>query len=133
MNWETRERTRICEFNAWHITPNRDGSQVLCDTNHPDLGLFLVDSASGRRRQICLSQASNQGSQWKTSRYALAEDFARARSEAKTGALSWMEVATDTVYGPQWTHPHPSFSADERMVVFCSDRSGYPQVYVAEL
>ena len=49
------------------------------------------------------------------------------------GALSWMEVATDTVYGPQWTHPHPSFSPDETKVVFASDKSGNPQVYVAEL
>ncbi len=133
MNWSTGERSVIAEFNAWHITPNRAGTKVLCDTNHPDLGLFLIDAATGGRTPVCLSQASNGGSQWKTSRYALAEDVAAARSLAKTGALSWMEVATDTVYGPQWTHPHPSFSHDERMVVFASDRSGHPQVYVAEL
>lgn len=133
MDWKTREITTIADFNAWHITPNRAGTAVLCDTNHPDLGLFLIDAASGARRPICLSESSNQGSQWKTSRYALKEDFDRARSEAKSGALSWMEVATDTVYGPQWTHPHPSFSADETRVVFASDRTGHPQVYVAEL
>ena len=40
---------------------------------------------------------------------------------------------TDTVYGPQWTHPHPSFSPDETKVVFASDRSGHPQVYVVEI
>lgn len=133
MNWTTRERSVIASFNAWHITPNRAGTLVLCDTNHPDEGLFLVDVASGERRPVCLSEATNGGSQWKTSRYALAEDFARARSAAKSGALSWMEVSTDTVYGPQWTHPHPSFSADETKVVFASDKSGHPQVYVAEL
>ncbi len=133
MHWHSRERTLIANLNAWHITPNRDGTLVLCDTNHPDLGLFLIDVASGTHRQVCLSQSSNAGSQWKTSRYALAGDFARARSEAKSGALSWMEVATDTVYGPQWTHPHPSFSSTEDKVVFASDRSGHPQVYVAEI
>jgi hypothetical protein len=133
MDWQTRERTRIVEFNAWHITPNRAGSKVLCDTNHPDLGLFLIDVASGEREKVCESRASNSGSQWLTSRYALAEDFAAARSAAKSGALSWMEVATDTVYGPQWTHPHPSFSHDERLVVFSSDRSGHTQVYAAEI
>ena len=133
MNWVTREISDIARFNAWHITPNKAGTAVLCDTNHPDAGLWLVDVASGERRLVCLSESSNQGSQWKTSRYALAEDFARARSEGKSGALSWMEVATDTVYGPQWTHPHPSFSGDETKVVFASDRSGWPQVYVAEL
>jgi oligogalacturonide lyase len=133
MNWRTRERAEIARFNAWHISPNRDGTKILCDTNHPDEGIFIVDAATGERRRVCLSEATNQGSQWRTSRYALAEDFAAARSAAKAGALSWMEVATDTVYGPQWTHPHPSWSPDERRVVFTSDRDGRPQVYVAEL
>ncbi|MGH9671610.1 MAG: oligogalacturonate lyase family protein [Bryobacteraceae bacterium] len=133
MNWVTRERTVVASFHAWHITPNHAGTLVLCDTNHPDEGLFLIDTAGGARRRVCLTESSNQGSQWRLSRYALAADFAAAQSVAKTGALSWMEVATDTVYGPQWTHPHPSFSPDETKVVFASDRSGHPQVYVAEL
>ncbi|MFN3326877.1 MAG: hypothetical protein ACK5AZ_25570 [Bryobacteraceae bacterium] len=133
MDWTTRERRVIAEFNAWHITPNRTGTQILCDTNHPDEGIFLVDVACGDRRRVCLSLSSNQGSQWRTSRYALAADFEAARSAAKSGALSWMEVATDTVYGPQWTHPHPSFSHDEACIAFASDRSGCTQVYVAEL
>ena len=133
MNWKTLEHSTIAEFNAWHITPNKAGTLVLCDTNHPDLGLWLIDTATGARRPVCLAGASNGGTQWKTSRYALAEDFAAARSAAKSGALSWMEVSTDTVYGPQWTHPHPSFSPDESKVVFASDKSGHPQVYVVEL
>jgi hypothetical protein len=133
MDWTTRERRVICEFNAWHITPDRAGAQVLCDTNHPDEGIFLIDVATGGRRRVCLSQATNAGTQWTKSRYALAEDFAAAASAARTGALSWMEVATDTVYGPQWTHPHPSFSPDEELVAFASDRTGHTQVYVAEI
>jgi hypothetical protein len=133
MDWTTREIRAITEFNCWHITPNRAGTLVLCDTNHPDEGLFLIDAATGARRRICLSESSNQGTQWRTSRYALAEDFAAARSAAKSGALSWMEVPTDSVYGPQWTHPHPAFSPDERRVTFASDRTGHTQVYVAEL
>jgi oligogalacturonide lyase len=134
MNWNTREQSRIALFNAWHITPNRSGSKVLCDTNHPDRGIFIVDVTSGARQQVCLSQSSNEGSQWMKSSYALAADFEAARSAAKTeGTVSWMEVAKDTVYGPQWTHPHPSFSPDERRVVFASDRDGHPQVYVAEV
>jgi hypothetical protein len=131
MDWSTREMRTISDFNAWHITPDRSGGRVLCDTNHPDEGIFLIDAGTGARRRVCLSESSNQGTQWKTSRYALSADFAAARSEAKTGALSWMEVATDTVYGPQWTHPHPSFSADERWITFASDRTGTTQVYVA--
>jgi hypothetical protein len=72
------------------------------------------------------------------------EDFAAARrgSTAAAGgtgggggaqALSWMEVSTDTVYGPQWTHPHPSFTPDEKWAIFTSDRTGHPQVYAVEL
>jgi len=132
MDWTTRGRRLICEFNAWHIAPDRAGERVLCDTNHPDRGIFLIDAATGHGRLVCLSQSSNRGSQWTCSRYALAEDFAAARASLG-GNLSWMENAADTVYGPQWTHPHPSFSPSERYVIFTSDRSGHPQVYAAKL
>jgi oligogalacturonide lyase len=132
LDWTTREVSEIAAFNAWHITPDRAGKRILCDTNHPDEGLFLVDVATGARRQVCLSDASNCGSQWTTSRYALKEDFEAARSAAQQN-LSWMETATDTVYGPQWTHPHPSFSPDETLAAFASDRTGVTQVYVVEL
>ncbi len=134
LNWATGEITTIAELNAWHITPNAAGTKILCDTVHPDIGLQLVDVATGERKTICYPEASSQGSQWKTSRYAVAEDWAKARASAdKSEALSWMEMAADSVYGPQWTHPHPSFSPDERLAAFASDRTGYTQVYVVEL
>ena len=41
-----------------------------------------------------------------------------------------MESAGDTVYGPQHTHPHPSWSNSEQMVAFASDKTGVTQVYV---
>jgi oligogalacturonide lyase len=128
MDWATREIRTIAEYNAWHIAPDRAGRRVLCDTNHPDEGLQIIDAVTGERRQLCLSESSNQGTQWRCSRYALAEDFARARNE-----LSWMESAGDTVYGPQWSHPHPSWSTDETKVAFASDRAGTAQVYVVEV
>ena len=134
MSWQTKEIHTIAEFNAWHITPNRAGTKILCDTNHPDVGIQLVDVATGERTTICYPKSSNGGTQWRTSRYAVAEDWAAARSAGdKDKALSWMEMAADSVYGPQWTHPHPSFSPDESMVAFASDRSGHTQVYVAEI
>jgi oligogalacturonide lyase len=134
MDWTTREIREISAFNAWHIASDAMGSRVLCDTNHPDRGIFLIDVASGLPRHVCMSDASNRGSQWKESRYALAEDFARARSAANASdTLSWMEASTDTVYGPQWTHPHPSFSRDEKRIAFASDKTGTTQVYVAEI
>jgi len=133
LDWVTGQRRKIAEFPCWHIAPNRAGTVVMCDTNHPDLGIHLIDVQTGVPRHVCLTESSNQGTQWRTSRYALSEDFARARSAAKTGALSWMEVASDSVYGPQWTHPHPAFSPDERLATFASDRTGSTQVYVVEL
>jgi oligogalacturonide lyase len=128
MDWTTREMRTIAEYNAWHIAPDRAGERVLCDTNHPDEGLQIIDAGSGARRALCLSGSSNQGSQWRQSRYALAEDFAHARN-----TLSWMENAVDTVYGPQHTHPHPSWSNDESMVAFASDQTGVTQVYVVDV
>jgi hypothetical protein len=128
MDWTTREMRTIAEYNAWHIAPDRAGRRVLCDTNRPDEGLQIIDAATGARRPLCLSGSSNQGTQWAKSRYALAEDFANARN-----TLSWMENAVDTVYGPQHTHPHPSWSNGESMVTFASDRTGVTQVYVVSV
>jgi oligogalacturonide lyase len=129
---DAREFRSIAAFNAWHIGGSRDGKAVLCDTAHPDIGLQLVDVATGARQTVCHPRSSNGGSQWLKDRYAVAEDWAAA-AEEKSKALSWMEMKTDTVYGPQWTHPHPSFSPSERWVVFTSDVSGSPQVYAADL
>ena len=141
MPWEApREIETIARFNAWHITPNRAGTSILCDTNHPDEGIHVVDTRTGERTFLCESLATSRGSQWKRSRYALAEDFAEAQRQAAADsgqpgkeALSWMEVNTDTVYGPQWTHPHPSYSRDETLIAFASDRDGTTQVFVADL
>jgi hypothetical protein len=129
MDWTTRHIETITNYNAWHIAPDRAGERILCDTNHPDEGLQIIDVKTGARRQLCLSHSSNQGTQWLKSSYALAEDFAQARRNN----LSWMENAADTVYGPQYTHPHPSWSLEEDKVAFASDRTGVTQVYVVEV
>lgn len=132
MDWTTREIRTIVEHNCWHIAPDATGSRVLCDTNHPDRGIQLVDVATGAISDVCRSESSNGGSQWKKSRYAVAADFEAARSAAQKN-LSWMETGTDTVYGPQYSHPHPSWSRDEKRIAFASDRTGRAQVYIAEL
>jgi hypothetical protein len=134
LSWRTGKVSTISDFNAWHITPNRAGTRILCDTVHPDRGLQLVEVSTGKKARVCRSAASSQGTQWRSSRYAVAEDWERARRVAdRKRSLSWMEMAADTVYGPQWTHPHPSFSRDEKMAVFASDMSGCTQVYVVEI
>jgi len=128
--------TTIAEFNAWHICPSRDGRGILCDTNCPDIGMQWVDVETGTRRVVCYPQSSNGGSQWPKGRYALKADFEAAAAAAGSDVgdeLSWMEMKTDTVYGPQWTHPHPSLSNSGRYATFTSDRTGHPQVYVVGL
>lgn len=125
MDWTSRSITPVTGYSVWHVSPNRDGTHVLCDTNHPDEGIFEIEVATGTRRRICMPGSSNGGSQW-------AKDTpANWKVGAKT-ALSWLEVPNDSIYGPQWTHPHPCYSPDERFVTFTSDRSGAAQVYVAE-
>lgn len=133
MDWTTRAISAITDYKVWHISPNRSGTRVLCDTNHPDEGLFEIEVTPGSRRRICLSESSNRGTQWTKEHFATAEDFAAAWNDKGKNALSWLEVPADTVYGPQWTHPHPCYSPDGKMVTFTSDRTGHPQVYVAEL
>jgi Tol biopolymer transport system component len=108
------ERT-IAAFNCWHAAPSPDGRLIACDTTLPDVGLVLVDPATGGRRTLCHPYASCRGSQW-----ALPEPI-------------WDGPTPEAAYGPQWTHPHPSFSPDGSKVVFTSDVSGHPQVYVAQL
>jgi oligogalacturonide lyase len=110
----TAERT-IAAFNCWHPAPRRDGSLIACDTTLPDIGLVLVDPRTGTRRTLCHPRASCQGYQW-----ALPEPI-------------WTGPTPEAAYGPQWTHPHPSFSPDGRKLVYTSDVSGWPQVYIATL
>ena len=125
MDWTSREIRKVTDYPVWHVSPSRSGRTVLCDTHLPDLGLFEIDVATGNRTLICMPGASNGGTQWNEAQPAI------WKTDAKS-ALSWMEVPIDRVYGPQWTHPHPCYSPDERFVTFTSDRTGEAQVYVAE-
>lgn len=125
MDWTTREVRAVTGYPVWHVSPNRGGNRVLSDTNCPDEGLFEIDVATGARRQVCSPGSSNGGTQWRHPTPALWRTGAES-------ALSWLEVPLDQVYGPQWTHPHPCYSPDERWVTFTSDRTGHAQVYVAE-
>src|SRR4028119_2194026 len=64
LGWEDKHVSDIAQFNAWHIAPNRAGTQVLCDTNHPDRGLHLIDVETGMPKLVGLSEATNEGTQW---------------------------------------------------------------------
>ena len=127
MDWTTREIRTITEYNAWHIAPDRAGTRILCDTNHPDEGLQIIDAETGSTARPLRFGVEQSG-------LAVAAIAIRAGGglrRMRAIRLSWMENAVDTVYGPQHTHPHPSWSNDESMVTFASDRTGVTQVYVA--
>lgn len=122
--------TEIARLNAWHIAPTKDGRFVLCDTTNPDRGIRLVSTRTGHDVQVCAPRSSNSGFQWLKDYYATGREWAAA---AASGVASGLDSPADAVYGPQWTHPHPSFSADERWFAYTSDRTGYPQVYCSRI
>lgn len=105
----------VADFNAWHPSSNADGSLIVCDTTCPDIGLRLIDPATGRHRPLCYPRSSNGGSQWAFT--VPADD----------------DAVDESTYGPQESHPHPSFHPDGARVVYTSDRTGVSQVYVVEI
>ncbi len=110
----TEEVRIISDFNCWHPSSRPDGSLIVCDTVHPDIGLRLIDPKTGEHRPLCYPGSSCRGRQWTKT--------VPARGKVDEGT-----------YGPQWTHPHPSFSPDGRKVIYTSDRTGHPQVYLVYL
>ncbi len=118
---------RITDLSTWHIASRGDGKLIVCDTHLPDVGLCLVSPETGTHRTLCHPRASNQGFQWHKPT-PLAAD-----GEAPGWATMVEGPTTETAYGPQWSHPHPSFSRDGRLVAYTSDVTGRPQVYVVEV
>lgn len=117
----------IREFSSWHIASNPDGSRIVCDTHRPDIGLCLVDPETGSYDVLCHPAATSQGFQWREPLPL------RADGAAPGWATMTEKVSAESAYGPQWSHPHPSFSPDDRWVSFTSDATGTPQVYVVEV
>ena len=54
----------VADFNAWHASANADGSLIVSDTTCPDIGLRLIDPATGEHRPLCYPRSSNGGTQW---------------------------------------------------------------------
>ena len=106
----------VCSFNAWHAMVNRTGDLMVSDTTYPDTGIQIFDPSDGvgNPRLLCLSLSSNVGAHWD-----------KEHCPYDDGVLK--------PYTPQHTHPHPSFSSDGTKVVFTSDRTGFSQIYVADV
>lgn len=115
VNADTKEVRQVTTFNAWHAISNRQGTLMVADTNFPDIGIQLFDPRDGigKPETLCFPNASSIGEHW-------------------NGPFPYADGPI-TVYAPQHTHPHPSFSPDGKHVVFTSDRCGFSQVYEAAL
>lgn len=112
---DTGAERQVTTFNAWHAICNPAGTLMVADTNFPDIGIqtFNALDSIGAPQALCYPDASSIGEHW-------------------NGPFPYADGAVH-VYAPQHTHPHPSFSPNGRHVVFTSDRSGYAQVYEADL
>ena len=53
--------------------------------------------------------------------------------QVRTGKYKTLCYPRSSQGHPQWTHPHPFFSPDGKMVVFNSDRTGICQIYLAKI
>ena len=84
----------IAVINAWHAGASKDGAYCVVDTNWPDRGIHLIETATGRMCKLCESENRSDG----------------------TGS-----------------HPHPSFSPDGTTVVFGSERTGSPEIYMVDV
>jgi oligogalacturonide lyase len=121
----------IAKVNAWHACSNRAGTQIVCDTNHPDQGLLLIDAATGTYKVLCKPQATCRGTQWvfDVPKAGAGIDVSIIRSETPEADPAPTPQDPASTYGPQWTHPHPTFTADGRNVIFTSDHAEFSQVY----
>lgn len=121
----------LSDINAWHPRSDPAGTKIVFDTNHPDRGLYILDLRSKASRVLCFPGASGLGSQWRNDRPADAPgiDTSILRSEVPEDDVPPRPGDAESLYGPQWTHPHPSFSPDGKQVVFTSDRDRFSHVY----
>jgi len=125
----------VVETNVWHVCSNRTGTQLVCDTNHPDRGLLLIDPATGKHQTLCHPQATCRGTQWVYDVPAVGAGMDTSIIRSNTPAKDKPPHPDDppSTYGPQWSHPHPTFSADGRSVIYTSDRDRWSQVYQVEI
>jgi oligogalacturonide lyase len=114
---------------VWHPAVRSDAKLVVCDSHSPDIGLVVMSADGTKWRTLCYPRSSNRGLRW--------GDHLPTGDETMEPSLLAGEAPVmdgkETEYGPEWTHPHPSFSPDGTSVFYTSDVTGDPQVYLAEI
>jgi oligogalacturonide lyase len=125
----------VASVNAWHACASGEGASIVCDTAHPDRGLLLVRPDTGEYRVLCQPRATQRGTQWVFDKPASGPgiDTSILRSDSPENDKPPHPDDPPSPYGPQWSHPHPTFTTDGRSVVFTSDREGWSQVYQVEI
>jgi len=114
---------------VWHVSARSDSKLIVCDTNSPDIGLVIMSADGKKWRTLCYPRSTNRGSRW-------GDHLPTGDETLEVSLLAGEAAASDgkeSEYGPEWTHPHPSFSPDGTSVFYTSDVTGEPQVYVAEI
>ncbi len=125
----------VVNANAWHACSNRQGTRIVCDTNHPDRGLLLIDPFQGSFHILCRPGASARGTQWLFSTPATGAgiDTSIMRSDTPDQDPAPKPDDLPSTYGPQWSHPHPTFTGSGRHVIYTSDRERWSHVYQVEI
>jgi oligogalacturonide lyase len=125
----------IVETNAWHLCSNRSGTLIVCDTCHPDRGLLLIDPKDGAVRVLCHPEATTRGTQWPFTVPAVGAgiDTTIIRSDTPENDPPPSPDDPASTYGPQWSHPHPTFTPDGKHVIYTSDKDRWSNVYQAEV
>jgi hypothetical protein len=97
--------------------------------------LLLIDPKTGNHRVLCQPRATSRGTQWRFDKPALGAgiDTSIIRSDTPEKDKPPHPDDPASVYGPQWSHPHPTFTADGRHVIYTSDKDGWSQVYQVEV
>jgi len=101
--------------------------------------LYLADPATSLVRPICRNaMCFGHVSASRYGRYFVADGFASPGAPIYIGSIltekSGRLVGSGASCGsPEYTHPCPHVTADNRRLIYASDRTGIPQVYAAEV
>jgi oligogalacturonide lyase len=119
---------------CWIGTTGRILSTLVGD---PEAG-NLVTIAEGDKRPAVVARGANfcHPNASRDGRWFVSDVSPRGEimvGSLKTGRYRLLCFSESSFGRPQYTHPHPFFSPDARYVLFNSDRTGLPQLHVAEI
>ncbi|MDL2301795.1 oligogalacturonate lyase family protein [Lachnospiraceae bacterium OttesenSCG-928-D06] len=120
INPDTMEETVFMECSPYaHFISDRENQYMVGDSQSGDVPIHLLNQ-----------EETKEGDQGEKNDYIYLVDV-KNRKEQK---LCYHGSSWKAKYGnTQDAHPHPCFSADNRYVIFVSDKEGMPCIYRVEL